>query len=185
MNVMIRDLNIEAAPEDSRRIEIAANNLPLWNGVQLAIDTTLVSAIRSNGLPIQNAHARDGIALTRARRRKERTYPELIGDRARSRLIVVGIETGGRWSSEAIDLVYQLAHNRARSEPSVLRNSAAFSWSRRWINILSCACQRAFAGSLLHLPGSLAQNLDGPDPFLGDVLTDSRWESGPEVSRLQ
>ena len=41
-----------------------------------------------------------GTALRDARRNKERTYPELLRDR-RCRLVVFGIEVGGRWSDEA------------------------------------------------------------------------------------
>ena len=185
MNVLIRDLNIEGAPNDARRIEIIANNLPLFGGSQLAIDTTLISPIRANGLPTSNAHARNGIALARARRRKERTYPELVGEGSRCRLVVVAIETGGRFSTEAINFLQQLAHSKARSEPNLLQKSASISWLRRWINILACASQRALAGTLLHLPGSQYHNLDGFAHALSDVLTDSRWESGPSVSRMQ
>ena len=44
-------------------------------GVQLAIDTTLVSTLHANGIPRRVGV--DGVALQAARRRKERRYPEL------------------------------------------------------------------------------------------------------------
>ena len=41
---MLRELNLkELDNEDGRRLKVVANNLPLWNGAQLAVDTTLVS----------------------------------------------------------------------------------------------------------------------------------------------
>ena len=40
----------------------------------------------------------DGAALSSARRRKNRTYPELCGPHNRARLVVLAAETGGRWS---------------------------------------------------------------------------------------
>ena len=49
--------------------------LPLFDGVQLVVDTTLVSPLRGDGSPHPNVQA--------AKRRKERTYPELVGPRAR------------------------------------------------------------------------------------------------------
>ena len=45
-----------------------------------------------------------GAALQDARRTKERTYPELIRNR-RCRLVVWGIEVGGRWSNEASSFI--------------------------------------------------------------------------------
>ena len=37
--------------QDERRIEVIANGLPLWGGEQLAVDTTLVSALTAAGMP--------------------------------------------------------------------------------------------------------------------------------------
>ena len=34
---------------DNRRLEVVADGLPLFGGVQLAIDTTLVSALQGDG----------------------------------------------------------------------------------------------------------------------------------------
>ena len=184
-NIFLRDLNLDIPPEDARRLEVVANNLPLWNGTQLAIDTTLVSTLRSNGTPIPHSHTRDGVALTRARRRKERTYPELSQLQDRVRLVVLALETGGRFSQEAIDFIHQLAKAKARTTPESLRNSVALDWFRRWISLLACAAQRAFALSLLDQPPSHGYALDGYCPFLGDMLADDRWSSGPHLSRVQ
>ena len=64
---------------DNRRLEVVDNGLPLHGGVQLAVDTTLVSSVRGSGEPRQGAATTDGVALTQARRRKEKTYRELTG----------------------------------------------------------------------------------------------------------
>ena len=129
-NYFVRDFIIAVPAGDSRRLEVVANNLPLWNGAQLAVDTTLVSPLRADGAPALNAHVSDGIVLRRARRRKERTYPELVS-RNRARLAVLAAETGGRCSSETMNFLQQLAHARARSEPAYLRVSATTAWLRR------------------------------------------------------
>ena len=95
--------------------------------VQLAADTTLVFAIRGDGEPVPGAADRDGVALRRARLRKEATYPELTHAGARARLVVVGMEVGGRWSKEARTFVQVLAKARVRSDPPVLQRSLGAS----------------------------------------------------------
>ena len=80
VNVFVRDLDLGVVDRlDARRLEVVADGLPLFGGAQLAIDTTLVSAIRQDGTPRRGAATRDGVALLEARRRKARTYPELTG----------------------------------------------------------------------------------------------------------
>ena len=73
-NVFFRDLNIIARRHDDRRIEVIANGLLLWGGVQFAVDTTLVSALDARGRP--RRHQCNTVGIARAN--KERTYPELL-----------------------------------------------------------------------------------------------------------
>ena len=114
-NTRLADLNIHALSRvDDRRIEVIANGLPMWGGSQLAVDTTLVSPLTRSGEPRSR---RGTFAGADARRNKERTYyPELLRNR-RCRLVVLGIEVGGRWSNEASSFIRMLAQARARSSP--------------------------------------------------------------------
>ena len=80
---------------------MVVDGLPLHGQVQLAVDTTLVSSVRGSGEPRQGAATTDGVALTQARRRKEKTFPGVDGPGARARLVVLALEVGGRWSAEA------------------------------------------------------------------------------------
>ena len=73
---------------------------PCLGGAQLAVDTTLVSPLHCDGSPHPGAANVAGAVLAAARRRKERTYPELSGPRSRARLVVLAGEIGGRWSEE-------------------------------------------------------------------------------------
>ena len=123
-NVLLRDLNVIAQRHDDRRLEVIANGLPLWGGVQLAVDTTLVSALDASGRPRRHQRRTLGAALRIARLAKERTYPELIRAQ-RCRLVVLAIEVADRWSSEAVEFVRLLARSRARSAPAHLRASCA------------------------------------------------------------
>ena len=59
---------------------------------QLVVDTTLVSPLRGDGSPRPNGAVRDGVVLQAARRRKERTYPELVGPRARALLVWLNVD---------------------------------------------------------------------------------------------
>ena len=99
--ILVRDLDlVPQGRQDGRRLEVVAEGFPLFHGAQLAIDTTLVSQVRRDGLPRARCEREDGAALAMARRRKERTYTELIGRFGRAKLVVFACEVGGRWSDE-------------------------------------------------------------------------------------
>ena len=85
---------------DGRQLEVNFEGLPLFDGAQLALDPTMVSPIHRDGTAKRGASARIGGVLQDARRRKERTYPELNGAGGRARLVVLGAEVGGQWSEE-------------------------------------------------------------------------------------
>ena len=94
---MVRDMDLLPQTHlDTRRLEVVADGLPLFHGVQLAIDT-MVSALRRDGLPRPRSVRTDGAALATARRLKERTYPEQFGQ---ARLVVLACEVGGGWLGE-------------------------------------------------------------------------------------
>ena len=172
LNVLVRDLNVDPARQDDRRIEVIANGLPLWGGAQLAVDTTLVSPLTAAGLPRRAGGRTAGAALLTARRAKERTYPELCRSN-RCRLTVIALEIGGRWSAEAATFVRLLARCRARSAPPPSRAAAISAFTLRWSALLSFAAARSFAASLLSLPLTGTANVDGELPPLSDILADS------------
>ena len=95
-NIPVREMDLAAHHKlDGRRLEVVADGLTMWHGAQLAIDTTLVSPLRRDGSA--RFRAADGAVLMEARRRKERTNPELSGEGGRARLVVLVAEVGGRW----------------------------------------------------------------------------------------
>ena len=95
LNTMVRDLDLlPGALLDNRRLEVVADGLPLFNGAQVSIDTTMVSALRGDGTARRGAQHTSGTAIMSARRRKELTYPELSGDGGRARLVVLATEVG-------------------------------------------------------------------------------------------
>ena len=136
----VRDMKVSAR-------DVAAG-LPIHHGAQLAVDITLRSAVTSVGAPRATAATVNGAALSQARRDKEAKYAELVASE-RCRLVVVALETGGRWSTEALEFVADMASSRARDAPPVLRRSAFLAWRKRWTRMLSVSCARAFATSLV------------------------------------
>ena len=175
LNMMVRDMDFSVPhAHNTRRLEIVADGLPLFGGTQLAIDTTLVSTLHCDGSARRGAAHRDGVALLTARRKKERTYPELIGPHARARLVVLAGEVGSRWSDETRSFLCQLARAKARSEPSILRGRAEQAWRLRWASPLACSAARAFAASLLNL--RVGGGADGNVPRTHEVVHEFRHE---------
>eukprot|EP00435_Cladocopium_sp_Y103_P027718 s1972_g6.t2 len=138
-NVPLQRMNLDPPATDSRQIEILAQGLPLWHGAQIAADVTLVSPIGRTGLVRHSAATSPGDAILHATRRKrDVTYPEFASSR-RCRLAVWGLEVGGRWGHEAIELLRSLAWARARAAPPALRRAAASAYIRRWAALIAFA----------------------------------------------
>ena len=75
----LRNLDIARSSTDTRRLEVVAEGLAGFGGVQLGHRRNLVSAHHCDGTPLQKADTMNGIALQHARKRKEDRYPELCG----------------------------------------------------------------------------------------------------------
>ena len=113
LNAMLRDLDIVPLRTDGRRLEVVAEGLTLFGGCQLALDATVVSPLHGDATHRRRADVEDGVALREARRRKERTYPELCQGNGRARLVVIAGEVGGRWSDETKTFLWSLACAKA------------------------------------------------------------------------
>ena len=112
--------------------------------------------------------------MLRAEKKKRDTYPEFGESGSRAKLIVFGVEVGGRWSKEASKFLSALARAKSQDEPSHLRHAAFSMWHRRWSGIIAIAAQRALAASLLLLPE--VHGAGGAIPSLNDVLAEGRYE---------
>ena len=169
-SVALRDLNLDVPATDGRRIEVVANGLPLWQGAQIAVDTTLVCPVRRDGQARPGADARPGLALEQAAQRKMRTYPELQpGGRGRCRLVVFGLEVGGRFSSGTLAFIRRLARVRSRVRAPWAQIAAARALTRRWTALAGLAAMRAHAQSLLELPVSTRDAGDGAEILGGSA----------------
>ena len=163
-NVSLRDLNLDLPAADGRRIEVVANNLPMWQGAQIAVDTTIVSPLRRDGEPRPQADREPGLALRQATDRKLRAYPELRCAR-RCKLVVFGVELGGRFSQSTLTFLRLLA--RAPWCAAATRQAMV----HRWTTLAALAALRAHACTLLELPvGEPVDPLDGQELALGELL---------------
>ncbi len=174
-NAKLRDLNVDVSAEDGRHIEVVASGLPCYGGAQLAVDATLGHPRNREGEPRPRADRRDGAAADAARADKEATYPDLASGH-RCRLVVVAVETGGRFSTETCDFIRNLAWARARAAPSYLRASTVKAFESRLSKILALAVANAFSASLLLHKDALACEsiVDGKAPWLPDLLSSER-----------
>ena len=141
--------NISA--NDSRRLEIVATGLPLFHGVPLGVDVTIVSPLHADGSIWHGADTKNGAAINRAEAAKRSTYPELV-DSGELRLTTLACEVGGRWSQACVDLVRLLASARARDAPPRLQASARLAWESRWWSMLSVCLQDALAATMVEGP---------------------------------
>ena len=165
-NVQLRDAGIAVEPSDGRNIEIVVTGLPIEQGIPVAVDATMVSPLHADGTPHSGAETRVGVALARGRHDKELLSSPLL------RLLAAGIETGGRLSKEALDLLSILASHKAVSEPPALRAAAARAWRARWVTMVSVVCQDSLAATLIDDGVSLLDTALSPEPLSVDVWLD-------------
>ena len=157
-NQLLRDLNIVAPADDQRRIEVIVNGLPFWGGKQVAIDTTVVSALTGRGVA---RCRRQGQAIHQAEQDKRHTFPNLLTG-TRCHFLVMAFEVAGRWSPSAVTFLRNLAWYKSLSLPRVLRRSTQLLFFQRWTALLACSIQRACAASLLGKPLGTSASVNGP-----------------------
>ena len=146
-NKFLRDLNIVAPADDQRRIDIV-NGFPFWGGKQVAIDTTVVSALTGRGVA---RGRRQGQAIHQAEQDKHRRFPELLTG-TRYHFIMMALEVAGRWSPSAVTFLRNLAWYKSLSVPrffTVQPNSCSSSVGQLcWLALSSERALPACWGSL-------------------------------------
>ena len=171
-NVFLRDMGVPGiAPDDGRRLEIVVTGLPLYGGVPLAEDATMVSPLHGDGTPWPRANESSGTAIRRGEHDKTITYPELV-DSPIARLTTLACEVGGRWSPACQDIVSQLARARARSVAQHMQTAYRCALEVRWWSMLSCVQQDALAATLHDDSVLLLDGHDGEAPPAAEVIVD-------------
>ena len=146
--VRVASLNFSMTQvNDSRTIDFVAFGLPVHGGLPLCCDPTLRSPLTADGYQRPGANSNGDATLDLADRAKRSRYADLEAS-DRCRLLPLACTTGGRWSSECIDLVRRLVRFRVEAEPHMLRQSYALAFQRRWWGLLSVALHESVAASL-------------------------------------
>ena len=169
-NVLLRNMSLPGiSPADGRVLEIVATGLPLFRGVPLGVDVTLVSPLHADGEPWAHADTVSGVAVRRGEHSKDVTYPELVESDV-VRLTTLACEVGGRWGPASADFIAGLAAARARASPKFLQLSARLAFERRWWALLSCAQQDALAATLVDDAVPLLDGHDGEPVSAAEVV---------------
>ena len=143
-NVLMRDMDLGVPVADRRWLEVVADPLPLFGGMQLAFNTTLVSTLHCDGTARRGAAEEDDIALALAKRRKVRTYPEFSGPRSRARLVVLAGEVAGRWSRETLTFLSSLAKANKSQRATVADTTGGTSMASEMVFDLGLRCGPRF-----------------------------------------
>ena len=109
----------------------------------MAVDVTMRSVLTAGGQPHPRAASEDAAIANAARADKEAKYPELLAQ-GRCVLVVLALETGGRFSKETFDFLEELAFAKASEAPPAMRKSAKFAWHKRWVRMLACTAACAW-----------------------------------------
>lgn len=99
------------------------------------------------------AHREDGAVLAaKDNTTRAQDYPD-VHTSSHAQLLSLSVETYGRWGSDSLRLVQELASFKAHHVPDVIAPSLRQSCARRWWGFLSCAVQRSVAHSNLNERG--------------------------------
>ena len=180
----LRDMNFDVPLADSRRIEVLANGLPLWQGAQVAVDTTFVSPISRDGTA-QRGRAR---TMCRAKRQQAR-HAGNARPRTRSCWPPVGVGWWCwrlRWADASVPKWRIFSAAWPPPKRGRRRRGFGLQPARRQATagrMLAVAAQRAFL-SLLELPLDRADEGDGAQPPLADLLAHARHVYPVAESRM-
>ena len=147
-NQLLRDLCVVAPAMTSAGLRSSPSAFHSGGGMQVAIDTTVVSALTGRGVA---RGRRQGQAIHQAED-KRRRYTELLSE-TRSHFLVMAFEVAGRWSPSAVTFLRNfLAWHESLSCPgsfAVQPNSCSSSVGQLcWLAPSSERTLPAFWGSL-------------------------------------
>ena len=138
-NVFLKDMNVDVSAADGRDVEVLAQDLPCFGGVQLAYHVVQHAEFpgRDHMLRILME-----VVLLKTRGDKETPNPELVMS-GRCKLVVLAIETGGRWSaalpskgarSSTVHALPTVVHERNANGHACLPSLAPKHLPPRWLS---------------------------------------------------
>ena len=138
---MLRNTHVPVPPADTRRLDLVVPGLNVARGLPLFCDVTVLCPLTQSGQPRAGTSNAGGRLLVDATAENDRTY-RVVTDSGLGGLYSLGATVFGRWSTQAVKLLPELARERSRGLHPRLRKSTALGLLHRWSGILSIALQR-------------------------------------------
>ena len=134
------------------------------------MDVFCVSPVTGAGQARPGCLTVDGGAVQAAARKCHTVdYPEVAPSGA-GRLLALGVEAFGRWSTDSLDTVRQLAASRCEAMPPRVRLGTQLRLLPRWWGLLGLATQQAVARAISRgSDADLAPAPLEPSPALADL----------------
>ena len=130
---------------------------------------TVVSPLSGTGAPRPGTSNAGGRLLDQTTTTNNYTYHEVV-ESGLGALYCLGAEVFGRWSSQAIQLLPDLARERARGLHPRLRRGTALGLLHRWSGLLAVGLQRGVAHVVANDFGAdLVRAQLEPAVFLADL----------------
>ena len=126
----LRLTNVPVDQSNQRRLDLVVPGLNVYNGLPLFCDTTIVTPITGTGFARSFTSNKGGRLLEDAERENDVNYSE-VHSSGLGKLLCLGAEVYGRWSSDCIELVPLLARVHSRGLYSQIRRGSALSYQRR------------------------------------------------------
>ena len=154
---------------DMRRLDLVVTESSIFRRLPLLCDVFCVSPITGAGSARSGCIMNDGGAVRAASTKCHDTdYPE-VDESGIARLCALGVETFGRWSTDAITVVKSLATERCASLPHRVQRGTEQRLLRRWWGVLGMATQRMIARSIYeNRSADLPTEICEPNPFFAD-----------------
>ena len=167
---MLSMTHVPVPEGDQRRVELVVPGLNVARGRPLFCDVTVISPVTRNGRPRPGTSNVGGNPLAQAEAANNGTYAPVV-ESGLGALYLLGHEVYGRMSRQCVELLPQLAQEKARGSPIRLRRGTALSYLTRWSCLLSVSLQKAVAAGVLRdHGGDLPCTLLEEEPSVADLL---------------
>ena len=136
-------------PGDTWRLDLVVPGLNVARGLPLFCDGTVLSPLTYCSQPRPGTSNTGGRLLEIATAENNANYHEVV-DSGLGVLYSLGAEVFGRWSTQAVALLPELARERSRGMHPRLRRSTALGLLHRWSGILAIGLQRGVSHIVAH-----------------------------------
>ena len=150
---MLSTTHVPVPEGDRRRIDLVVPGLNVARGRPLFCDITVISPVTRSGGPRPGTSNSGGNPFVQLERDNDSTYAPVLQS-GLGALYLLGHEVYGRMSRQCIEILPQLAREKARGVHVHLRRGTALSYLNRLSCLLSVSLQKAVATAVLRGAGA-------------------------------